>query len=365
MSAFVPWLFSVALCAQGAPAAAAPRLAPETPVPIRVVGPSPSGREWHAEVSLYTLTRTLDGYGRGRLVASGKTGLDGSPCVVSLKPTEDWLLAVARRVDEPRFVLGSTVIYFDAQKEVWKTSPTSSEKTDTSSTGLELSKEKTKQDVLSVKIPVREHALVYGISPRSDRLLGQADVWIYTASGKCIRRGRTRVTGEAFDAEQTAELSPAHRKLLVIVRDPGTNGTGALTIAFDHNNWRPATRYLFIEPPSGSGDKGQWRTVAQLDGQSDQFEPIPDGNLWTADKSPVKVPVPPGTPTEPFPLPAVAPLPPEVEPWADSEAAISMAGAPIARSLKWADYGKKWVRGAYGAYSQAELKPRKAQPGAY
>lgn len=251
-----------------------------------------------------------------------------------------------------------------------------------------------------VRAPASEPLPVQVIALGTRKLVAQADLWIYTSSGKCIRRGRTRVTGEVFASDQGAALLPAYRKLLVVARD-AAGATGAMTIVFDDvaKVWRPVTSYEFIErsPSTLGDDDGQWRPIRQYDEAIGRFLPLPESGLGAIGALSIKILIPArptpisrlapgsrccgpevylvsqpeapalpaGTPAPPFQLPSTGPLAPEVERWADHEAALVSAGAPLAESLPWADFGKRWAQGPHGMYWQAAIGPRPAEPTSY
>jgi hypothetical protein len=260
---------------------------------------------------------------------------------------------------------------------------------------------KPSQPTISVKIPDRVHTRVYVIASHHDRLPNFAEVMIFTTSGKCVRRGFPRPSGEGFDAERDRPIDPRYQRLLVVARgwQNGQLLTGSVLLVFDHNNWRPATRYEDFVPDPGKRS-GRWPPATDYDAGAGQFEPIADGASWSP--SQIRVPVPAHTlplwkPGEMTAWPvqsegmgadappasasaccqdtaepageeilkqlgfSVEPLAsPAVEELAASEAAIVDAGRPLSPDHRWADFGHRWIRGPSNMYWQAAIDT--AQP---
>lgn len=405
MLSIVPvlWGLQIALswtAAGGSHAAATAEWASrEIVVPIQVLTPDDGQPAGQAAISVFALRQEAGHTLRGKQIvrAVTVTGRKGEPCSVRLATSLERVLIEARRAGESGSVWGSTILTFDQDRSLWREQGSLVGRRPRELRPSEVLGERPAQPTISVKIPQRERARVYVIATHYERLPNFAEVSIFAANGKCVRRGFPRASGEGFDAESRQPLDPRYQRLLVVARgwQNGQLLTGSVLLVFDHNNWRPATRYdEFVGEPGKRS--GQWLSRTDYDAESGRFEPILDGAMWMP--SQIRVPVPahplplwkPGEPTEGHaqeeatgidarctPAPACchekpeaadedllkqlgfkkAPLASaEVEELAAREAAIVEAGRPLVPGNKWADFGRQWICGPSNMVWQAAIE---------
>jgi len=425
----MPWITLLSYALQIAAATADPPVpaaataewtSRETAVPIQVLGPGDERPARRVEISVVALGQEAGHARRGKPIARAATGPKGEPCVVRLAPSLDPALIEARQVGENGPALGSAVITFDRDRSVWRGQTGLVGGATRPSRAAELLEKRPSQPTISVRIPERAHTRVYVVASHYERLPNFAEVMVFATNGKCIRRGFPRASGEGFDAERDRPLDPRYQRLLVVARgwQNGQLLTGSMLLVFDHNNWRPATRYddFVVDPGKRSG---LWRPAADYDPVARQFEPILDGALWSP--SQIRIPVPahplplwkPGESVDGWhaqnevmgvgvarPRPSLRsgtchpcgeeagedalPTPasaccqetqetaegdilkqfgftkealsgPEIEELAAREAGIVEAGRPLSAGHRWADFGRRWVRGPSNMCWQAAI----------
>lgn len=382
---------------ESSPAATAEWASRAIVVPIQVLTPDDGRPAEQAAISVFALRQDAGHTLRGKQIVRAVTGRKGEPCSVRLAASLQRVLIEARRAGESGSVWGSIMLTFDPDRSLWREQGSLVGRQPRELRPSEVLGERPAQPTISVKIPQRERARVYVIATHYERLPNFAEVMIFAANGKCVRRGFPRGTGEGFDAERDQPLDPRYGRLLVVARgwQNGQLLTGSALLVFDHNNWRPATRYdeFIVEPGKRSG---KWLSKTDYDAESGRFEPILDGAMWMP--SQIRVPVPahplplwkPGeatewraeaeaTGTDAPPTPACAccqdkpeaadedllkqfgfkktPLASaEVEELAAREAAIVEAGRPLVPGNRWADFGHRWIYGPSNMVWQAAIE---------
>jgi hypothetical protein len=355
----------------------------EVAVPIQVMAPGDPARAMPAEISVVTLTSNAAPVRRGTLVAHGTTGPNGEPCTVRLAPSADRLLIEARQSGGDGAVLGSTVIALDRESLAW-TPLMVAENKSAGDRSSDLIQDKPVQPTVLVRIPERARTRIYVVASQYDRLPNFAGVMVLATNGKCIRRGSPSRSGEGFDADRDEPLDPRYRRLWVVAA--GTQGgrsvIGRMLIVFDHNNWRPATRFDDFEADA-IGPTGHWRSVEEYHAAAGQFAPIVDG-AWSPPQIRVKIPAQPlpvwnSAPTgdaaridqpsccqrpsghEPIDILERLGLRPELPPTpavaeiSARDSAIVEAGRPFSPDHEWADFGRRWIRGPSGMFWQTDL----------
>jgi len=369
----------------------------EIVVPIQVLTPDDGRPAEQAAISVFALRQEAGRTLRGKQIVRAVTGPKGEPCSMRLAASLERVLVEARRAGESGSVWGSTILTFDRDRSLWREQGSLVGRRPRELRPSDVLGERPAQPTISVKIPQRERARVYVIATHYERLPNFAEVMIFAANGKCIRRGFPRASGEGFDAESLRPLDSRYQRLFVVARgwQNGQLLTGSVLLVFDHNNWRPATRYdEFVGEPGKRS--GKWLSKTDYDAESGRFEPILDGAMWMP--SQIRVPVPahplplwkPGEPTEWHgreeatgtdtrctAAPACcqdepeaadedllkqigfkkAPLASaEVEELAAREAAIVEAGRPLAPGNRWADFGHRWICGPSNMVWQAAIE---------
>jgi hypothetical protein len=381
--ALIPYLlqFSQGLTTAEPPAAAAAR---EVAVPIQVVGPGEERLSHHAEISIFVLSQQGGQPRRGKLVLRGTTGAKGDPFVARLAPSADRLLVEAREPGGGKPVLASAVIAVDPETSMWR-SQGSLPAGLRGERASDVVPSRSEQQPVLVRIPERVQSRIYVVASQFDRLPNFVEVMVFATNGKCVRRGSPRRSGEGFDAEREEPLDPRYQRLWVVARgrQVGQQVTGSMLLVFDHNNWRPATRYEEFLPDAG-GQTGSWRPETDYDRASGVFAPILDAAVWTPSQIRVTVPAQPlpvwtpgatadaacsaslpccgGEPEadetgllESLGLGKEPPLAPAVEEIAARDAAVVEAGRPLAPEHKWAGFGSRWVRGPYNMCWETSL----------
>jgi hypothetical protein len=121
------------------------------------------------------------------------------------------------------------------------------------------------------------------IQQGTHRMVGGAEVAVYTMDGKFVQRGNTNRYGEPVYPEAATPLDPNYGRLRVRAWHPGGAGSqaGETIIRYDADTrmWRPETIYRF-EPVTQDSFEGEWHTRSAIDPATDSLRPRDPAEEW-------------------------------------------------------------------------------------
>lgn len=215
----------------------------------------------------------------------------------------------------------------------------------------------------------RVHVEILAVDAEHNRVAGLAPVEIMTLDGTVVRRGRTGMFGEPYNAEQRAALDQSLKMLRVVVYNPQT-GTprGTALLGFDSGNWRPLMAHAYVKPDAVSDAPGRWVSRLEYDFKTGQFQPLPGRST-----APPRIVVLMSDQPDPADqqlrqnaasssVPPTGPPTGEAAQAAAADARIVALGRPLTPTLPWADFGRRWTRGRLGMYYEQALLPEVPSP---